>query len=288
MLVEAKTQSALLDQVIPRRGSPKHFLAARTSHATKLLLVLLLALPAVVQAQFTFTTNGGAITITGYTGSGGAVVIPSETNGLPVTGIGNSAFYNKSSVTSVMIPNSVTSLGDSVFKSCISLSNVVISSSVTSIGAEMFRFCYQLASVAIPDSVTNIGARAFFLSTGLTGVYFRGDAPFADSLAFASTISTVYWLPGTLRWGLMFAERPTALWLPKLQSSDGSFGVRTNQFGFNISWASGMNIAVDACTNLATLDWVPLQTNTLTADTFYFSDPDWADHPRRFYRVRWP
>jgi len=38
----------------------------RTARAARLLL--LLTLPAVVQAQFTFTTNNGAITITGYTG----------------------------------------------------------------------------------------------------------------------------------------------------------------------------------------------------------------------------
>ena len=54
-----------------------------------LLPLLLLALPAVVQAQYTYTTNNGAITITGYTGPGGAVTIPSMTNGLPVTSIGD-------------------------------------------------------------------------------------------------------------------------------------------------------------------------------------------------------
>jgi hypothetical protein len=41
-----------------------------------LSLLLLLALPAVVQAQFTFTTNNGAITITKYTGFGGTLTIP--------------------------------------------------------------------------------------------------------------------------------------------------------------------------------------------------------------------
>ena len=56
--------------------------------------MLLLALPATVQAQFTFTTNNGAITITGYTGLGGAVPILGSTNGLPVTSIGYEAFYN--------------------------------------------------------------------------------------------------------------------------------------------------------------------------------------------------
>jgi Tfp pilus assembly pilus retraction ATPase PilT len=36
-------------------------------------LLPLLALPAVVQAQFSYKTNNGTITVTGYTGSGGAV-----------------------------------------------------------------------------------------------------------------------------------------------------------------------------------------------------------------------
>jgi hypothetical protein len=51
-----------------------------------------MALPAVARAQFTFTTNNGAITITRYTGSDDAVIIPSTTNGYRVAGIGNSAF----------------------------------------------------------------------------------------------------------------------------------------------------------------------------------------------------
>jgi hypothetical protein len=60
----------------------------KTSFRRLLPLVLLLTLPAVMQAQYTDTSNNGAITITGYTGSGGAVTISSTTNGLPVTSIG--------------------------------------------------------------------------------------------------------------------------------------------------------------------------------------------------------
>ena len=55
----------------------------------KLIIALAwLALPVLAQAQFTFTTNSGAITITGYSGSGGVVVIPATINGYPVTSVG--------------------------------------------------------------------------------------------------------------------------------------------------------------------------------------------------------
>jgi hypothetical protein len=77
----------------------------RTACATILLqLLLFLLLPAAIQAQdYTYTTNNGTITVTGYTGPGGAVTIPSEINGLPVTSIGHGPFLF-SRLTSVMIP----------------------------------------------------------------------------------------------------------------------------------------------------------------------------------------
>src|SRR5665213_1122621 len=77
-------------------------------------------LPAVAQGQFTFTTNNGAITITGYTGFGGDVVIPDSTNGYPIVSIGDSAFDFSRNLTSVTIPNGVTSIGDA-FDWCTSL-----------------------------------------------------------------------------------------------------------------------------------------------------------------------
>src|ERR1035441_3172194 len=85
---------------------------------TSCILAALLVLPAAAQAQFNFTTNDGAITITGYTGPGGAVVIPSSTNGLPVTSIGDYAFYICPNLTSITIPSSVTSIGLSAFAAC--------------------------------------------------------------------------------------------------------------------------------------------------------------------------
>ncbi len=103
-----------------------------------LFTVWLLAWPPTVRAQFTFTTNSGAITITGYTGFGGNVVIPGNTNGYPVTSIGNSAFNSKSTVTSVTIPSSITNIGNSAFSFCVNLFQIYFFGNCPSIGTSAF------------------------------------------------------------------------------------------------------------------------------------------------------
>jgi hypothetical protein len=72
-----------------------------------LLVVLFLMLAPAVQAQFNYTTNdSGTITITRYTGLGGAVTIPATINGRAVTSIGGNAFGWCTGLTSVTIPDS--------------------------------------------------------------------------------------------------------------------------------------------------------------------------------------
>src|ERR1035441_2311327 len=104
-----------------------HVEGGQMKNASILLLALcLLALPSAVPAQLAFTTNNGVITITGYSGAGGALVIPGATNGHPVTSIRDGALQNLNSLTSVVIPDSVTNIGQSAFLSCYGLTNASI------------------------------------------------------------------------------------------------------------------------------------------------------------------
>ena len=76
------------------------------------------------QAQFAYITDNGAITITGYTGVGGAVTIPAAIDGLPVTTIGDYAFAGCSGLNTVTIPNSVILIADGAFQNCVGLTNI--------------------------------------------------------------------------------------------------------------------------------------------------------------------
>lgn len=77
-------------------------------------------------------------TITGYTGTGGNVVIPSSIGGVSVTSIGDNAFNECSSLTSITIPNSVTSIGNYVFQSCSSLSAAYFEGNAPVLGVQVF------------------------------------------------------------------------------------------------------------------------------------------------------
>ena len=133
------------------------------------LLAAALLLPVVGQAQFTFTTNNGAITITGYTGRNRDVVIPDKINFLPVTSIGDLAFRS-ARIINILIPNGITSIGYGAFYNCTKLTSITIPNSVTNIGAGAFTFCDGLSRVSLPDSIAKINDQVFFACTSLLNV----------------------------------------------------------------------------------------------------------------------
>jgi hypothetical protein len=210
------------------------------------------------------------------------VMIPNS-----VTRIGNYAFYACPHLTDLTIPGGVTNIGDNAFAWCTGLTNVRFLSGVTSIGSYAFSYCQNLVSMVIPGSVTNIGDFAFNNCLSLQELFFNGNAPNCWILTWSSPV-IVYYLPGTSGWQSLLGDVPTALWLPQMQTVDTNFGAQSNQFGFNINWAGGQTVVVEACTNLFNPDWLPVQTNTLITGSARFSDPHWTNYSNRFYRLRSP
>jgi hypothetical protein len=283
----------------------------KTSFAIRLnlfLLVAILLVPITTLAQFTFTTNNGAITITSYTGLGGNVVIPGYINGYPVKTIGDNAFYNCFTLTNVVISNCVAFIGNEAFRYCGNLTNVTLGSSVVGIGNYAFYMCDKLNGVTFPNSITNIGDYAFYNCSAMTNltipssvtsigylafsignlyqVYFEGNAPIAGKPVFMGGLGTVYYLPGTIGWGSTFGGWPTARWYqsqPQILGLGYGLGVKNNKFQFTISWATNTTVVVEASTNLH--NWTPVITNWLFNGTNIFSDSAYTNIPKRFYRV---
>lgn len=98
------------------------------------------------------------------------IVIPAIYKGLPVTSIGDGAFYNCVDITSVTIPNSVTSIGFRSFLLCPNLTSVTIPDSVTNIGYAAFAQCGRLANITIPNNITSIEEETFASCDSLIGI----------------------------------------------------------------------------------------------------------------------
>ncbi|MGH7993148.1 MAG: leucine-rich repeat domain-containing protein [Limisphaerales bacterium] len=210
------------------------------------------------------------------------------TIGTNVSSIGDFAFRDCTSLSGVMIPNSVTSVGMDAFYNCTSVTNLTIGTNVTSMASWAFTYCNP-TSLTIPGSVTNIGDYALGGMSNLKAIYFTGNAPTNLGVGILQGDPvTVYYLPQTTGWGSTFAGYPAVLWNPRAQTGDGSFGLRTNRFGFDISGTANIPIAVVASTNPAGGPWTVLQSCTLTNGLIYFSDPQWANYRARFYRFRSP
>ena len=127
--------------------------------------------------------------VTGYTGSDVDVVVPSVYNNKPVTSIGNEAFKNCSSLTSITIPDSITSIGDYAFSGCSSLTSIDIPEDVTSIGNAAFYACRSLTSITIPKGVANICQSAFNACSSLISITIPKGVTNIGNYAFAGCSS---------------------------------------------------------------------------------------------------
>ncbi len=152
-------------------------------------------------------------------------IIPADGS---VTSIGDYAFYDCNSLTSITIPDSITSIGDGAFEGCNNLANITVpfvgaslsgtdnkhfgyifgaSSSFyndddvpislktvvvtggSSIGDSAFYGCSRLTAITIPDSVTSIGSYAFSGCSNITSITIPESVTSIGSGAFSRCIS---------------------------------------------------------------------------------------------------
>jgi uncharacterized repeat protein (TIGR02543 family) len=130
-------------------------------------------------------SNGGSCT--------GAVLIPEG-----VISIGNGAFQQASSLTSINLPSTLTSIGDYAFESAGKLESLTIPASVQSIGVEAFQRTRSLKSINIPEGITTIPDKTFFGSS-LLSIVIPASVETVNNRAFqdAFNLRSVTFEPGS-------------------------------------------------------------------------------------------
>ena len=143
-----------------------------------------------------------------------------------VTTIGDYAFQDCESLTSVTVPDSVTTIGDWAFSHCDSLTSVTIPDSVTTIGDQAFCDCDSLTSVTIGDSVTTIGGWAFFDCDSLTSVTIGDSVTTIGYSAFRSCDSLTSVIIGDSvtkigNWAFEYCDSLTSVTIPDCVTTIG-------------------------------------------------------------------
>ena len=136
--------------------------------------------------EYTLSSDGSYYIVTSIgTCTNKDVIIPKEYNGKSVTSIGNYAFYDCSSLTSISIPDSITTIGNAAFYGCSSLTTIAIPDGVTSIENETFSNCYSLTDVTMGSGIVSIGDQAFKCCSNITTIIIGNSVTSIGNQAFS-------------------------------------------------------------------------------------------------------
>ena len=207
-------------------------------------MLLGLTLPCRLNAQFTFVTNNGTITITGYTGSGGDVVIPDEINGLPVTQLAGGAFHQCIGLTAIKLGANVAFFEPGPFTGCSGLKEITVDEAnsryasvdgvlvnKTQTALLQFPGGKEESTYLIPNTVTHINGAAFCYSLGLTNVVMPPSVRTlgSNSFGFCTNLTRVAIGSNVTNIGIFSFFYCTAL--PSVTIPDSVQSIGGNAFG---------------------------------------------------------
>lgn len=122
-------------------------------------------------ADFSYESTGSSITITGYVGTDNDVIVPDTIEGLTVARIGQYAFNDNTTITSVKLPDSITLIGECAFMDCENITSINIPQSLECVDSGAFANCFSLSGeLTFPETVQYIHENAFVACNSLSAI----------------------------------------------------------------------------------------------------------------------
>ena len=156
-----------------------------------------------------YTVDGGEVTVTGFDPdftppADYALVIPDEIADMPVVAVGNAAFLDVTTFTSLTIGKNVRTLGTDAFRRATAMTSVsfAVDGALTTIGESAFRGCAGLTEFVMPNTVTSVGIYSFQANANLAsitlsdhlvtiGVQAFCNIPLLTSIEIPSSVKTI-------------------------------------------------------------------------------------------------
>lgn len=134
-----------------------------------------------------FNLTDGGYEVSGVSDASGIVKIPETYRQKKVVAIAEEAFFGKSDITEVIIPESVRTIGSFAFSNCSYLEKVNLPSGLISLGEGAFSGCRMLGTeLTLPSGLSEIPKSAFAYCSSIEKIHFGenilsiGDNAFTD------------------------------------------------------------------------------------------------------------
>ena len=197
--------------------------------------------------------------------------------------------FARTDISRLFVHDKVVGIGDGAFWGCENLTDAIIGNGVEFIGHSAFSDCAKLTNLVIPEGVSELGPYSFRRCREIRGVYFKGNAPtLQDGVFFDVNGAVAYHFPKAIGWDDTYGGLPTETWTQMEGAVVQASHLSGDEFGFSVQGLGDGIVLVEAATDPAIGDWKGVEILTISEGIGSFSDPDWADRPARFFRVRRP
>ncbi len=155
----------------------------------------------------------GTYMLESYNGIENKLTIPASIKGIPVSEIGLYAMWDNSSLTELVLPDSIEIIGTGAFAECKNLEKVTFGSGLTELGSSAFSGCEKLDGVVLPEKLEMIGGAAFLSCRALSEIVIPNSVKEIGGSAFDTCrkLSTVTLGTGLESIGMMAFASCTSL-----------------------------------------------------------------------------